>query len=88
MTQEFLLERKFHFNLRKPKGNKPTQIYFVVTIGGRQYKLTTSVKVYPDQWDNTLQVAIVSNTNSKLDNRNNKIANERLEQIKTYIAVR
>lgn len=84
MTQEFLLERKFHFNLRKPKGNKPTQIYFVVTIGGKQYKLTTSVKVYPDQWDNTLQVAIVSNTNSKLDNRNNKIANERLEQIKTY----
>lgn len=84
MSQQFLAERKFHFNLRKPKGKKPTPIYLVVTIGGKQYKLATNTKVYPDQWDNDLQVAIVSNTISKLDNKNNKLANERLEQVKAY----
>ncbi len=84
MSQQFLAERKFHFNLRKPKGKKPTPIYLVVTIGGKQYKLATNTKVYPDQWDNALQVAIVSNTISKLDNKNNKLANERLEQVKAY----
>lgn len=84
MSQEFLAERKFHFNLRKPKGRKPTPIYFVVTIGRKQYKLATSVKVYPEQWDNALQVAIESNTISRLDNKNNRLANERLEQVKAY----
>ncbi len=84
MSQEFLAERKFHFNLRKPKGKKPTPIYFVVTIGRKQYKLATSVKVYPEQWDNALQVAIESNTISRLDNKNNRLANERLEQVKAY----
>jgi len=84
MTQEFLLERKFHFNLRKPKGEKATPIYFVIFIGGKQYKLSTNVKVYPDQWSNAKQIAVISNTNSRLDNRNNKLVNERLEQIRKY----
>lgn len=84
MSQEFLLERKFHFNLRKPKGDKATPIYFVIFIGGKQYKLSTNVKVYPDQWSNAKQIAVISNTNSRLDNRNNKLVNERLEQIRKY----
>lgn len=84
MTQEFLLERKFHFNLRKPKGVKATPIYFVIFVGGKQYKLSTNVKVYPHHWNNAQQIAVVSNTNSRLDNRNNKLVNERLEQIRNY----
>lgn len=84
MTQEFLAERKFHFNLRKPKGTKATPIYFVIFVGGKQYKLSTNVKVYPHHWNNAQQIAVVSNTNSRLDNRNNKLVNERLEQIRNY----
>ena len=84
MKQEFPTERKFHFNLRKPKGGQATPIYFVVSIGGKQYKFATNVKVNPRHWDNSKQLAIVSNTNSRLDNKNNRIVNERLEQIKAY----
>ncbi|MDE5886280.1 MAG: tyrosine-type recombinase/integrase [Muribaculaceae bacterium] len=84
MKQEFPTERKFHFNLRKPKGVQATPIYFVVSIGGKQYKLSTNVKVNPRHWDNTRQVAVISNTNTRLDNKNNRIVNERLEQIKGY----
>lgn len=84
MSQEFLRERKFHFNLRKPKGERATPIYFVVVIGGKQYKLSTNVKVNPQYWDNAQQIAIISNTISRLDNKNNKIVNDRLEQLKGY----
>lgn len=84
MKQEFPTERKFHFNLRKPKGQQATPIYFVVFIGGKQYKLSTNVKVNPRHWDNTRQLAIVSNANTRLDNKNNRIVNERLSQVKAY----
>lgn len=84
MKQEFPTERKFHFNLRKPKGGQATPIYFVVSIEGKQYKFATNVKVNPRYWDNTRQIAVISNTNTRLNNKNNRIVNERLEQIKAY----
>lgn len=47
-------------------------------------KLATNVKVNPRHWDNAKQVATISNVNSRLDNRNNRIVNDRLQQIRTY----
>lgn len=34
--QVFFSEVRAYFNLRKPKGNKPTNIYLVVRIGNVQ----------------------------------------------------
>lgn len=82
--QNFFADVKPHFNLRKPKSKKATPIYLVVFIGGKQYKLTTGVKVYPDQWSKSKQLATISNTNSRLDNKNNQLANKRLSEISGY----
>lgn len=82
MKQLFLKEIRGHFNLRQPKGRKPTDVFFVVYLNGKQYKLSCGMKVYPDQWDSKMQQAIESNQLSKIDNRNNKILNEKINSIR------
>lgn len=80
--QYFLDELRATFCLRKPKGNKPTGIYMMCRIDGKQVKLSTGVKIYPDHWNKKKQEAYISFRLSDLDNRNNEIANDRLTQIK------
>ena len=75
MEQIFIKELKGNFNLRRPKSTKPTPIYYVVYMDGIQHYFATGVKVYPSQWDKKKQIAVVSNTQSKLDNLNNGIVN-------------
>ena len=79
--QNFSRELQGTFNLREPKGTKPTMIYFVVRLNGKQYKLTTGVKVYPSMWSKATQTAIVSNQQTKQDNNNNRLVNEKLSEI-------
>lgn len=71
-----------HFNLRKSKADKPTNIYCVVYMEGRQYYFSIGVKVLPCQWDKKRQVAIISNVQSKIDNYNNKVVNDKLKEQK------
>lgn len=82
MKQQFVKEIRGHFNLRKPKGKKPTDVFFVVCLNGKQYKLSSGMKVYPDQWDSKMQLAIESNQLSRLDNSNNKMLNEKINCIR------
>ena len=82
MKQKFVREVKGHFNLRKPKGEEPTEVYFVVYLEGKQYKLSSGMKVYPNQWDSIEQQAIESNQLSRLDNRNNKLLNAKINRIR------
>ena len=49
--QYFFNEVQARFHLRKPKANKPTNIYLVCRINGKQVKLSTGVKVYPEHWN-------------------------------------
>lgn len=70
------------FNLRTRKANKPTYLYCVVYADGKQYKFTTGVKVLPKQWDNIRQLAVISNVQSKIDNHNNNMVNEKLDEFK------
>lgn len=84
--QTFFGEIKGHFNLREPKGNKPTNIYFVVCIDGRQLKFSTGVKVYPKTWNKKTQTAIVSNQQTAEENRNNLIANKKIIEINNLFA--
>lgn len=80
--QIFVHEMKATFNLREPKGKKPTNIYFVVRVDGKQVKLATGVKVYPNHWNKDKQEAYVSYMLSELDNRNNEIANRKIQELK------
>ena len=84
MKQKFIKEVKGHFNLREPKGRKPTNVFFVVRLNGKQYKLSSRMKVYPNQWDSKGQQAIESNQLTKLDNRNNKMLNAKINSIRCY----
>jgi len=91
--QYFIHEINAHFNLREPKNRKPTTVFMVVRINGRQLKLSTQMKVYPTQWDKRNQQAVISPSLSELDNKNNELLNqkiltyrERFNQFKIYIS--
>ena len=84
--QVFINDMSANFNLRRPKGDKPTNIYLVVRVGRRQIKLSTGVKVYPDHWNVRKQEAYISVRLSELDNLNNTIVNDKLEELKMNFA--
>lgn len=79
-NQRFYKEIEAHFNLRTNKTKKPEMVYLVVRIDGKQYKLSSGVKVYPSQWHKG--IAEESNLLCKRDNNNNKIVNEKLTVLK------
>ena len=83
MENQVFLDFGLRFNLRQTKQNKPTIIYAVFMWKGVQYKINTSVKVYPAHWDSKSQSATVSNRLSKLNNHNNRIVNKRISEIMT-----
>ena len=71
-----------HFNLRKSKASKPTNINCVVYMNGKQYYFATGVKILPCQWDKKRQIAVISNVQSRIENYNNKVVNDKLEELK------
>lgn len=91
--QLFAQEIRVHYNLREPKGNKPTMVFLVVYINKKQIRISTGCKVYPKQWNSTR--AITGITLTKLDNCNNRIcqslaqcfngiSNNRLSNIQSF----
>ncbi len=86
MEQIFIKELKGNFNLRRPRSTKPTPIYYVVYMDGIQHYFATGVRVYPSQWDKKKQIAVVSNTQSKLDNQNNGIVNSKLNLFTQHLS--
>ena len=58
--QAFVNEMTCHFNLREPKAKKPTNIYLVVSIEGKQIKFATGVKIYPEQWNKNPKFATIN----------------------------
>ena len=80
--QTFANEMTCNFNLREPKAKKPTNIYLVVSIEGKQIKFATGVKIYPEQWNKKKQEAFISYRLSELDNQNNAIVNNKIASMK------
>lgn len=85
-AQFFINEIGCNFNLRKPKSEKPTNIYFVARVKNKQIKLSTGVRVYPDQWNVKKQEAYISCRLTELDNENNTIVNEKIGKLKLYFS--
>lgn len=82
--QIFINEMKARFNLRKPRSEKPTNLYLVCRINNKQVKLSTGVKIYPDHWNEKRQEAYISVRLSELDNINNTIVNKKITKLKEY----
>lgn len=82
--QIFINEMKARFNLRKPRSEKPTNLYLVCRINNKQVKLSTGVKIYPDHWNEKRQEAYISVRLSELDNINNTIVNKKISKLKEY----
>lgn len=80
--QLFIDELKGSFNLRETKVDRATNIYFVFRYDGKQYKISTGVKVHPQYWDKINMIAFTNKKISNLDNYNNAIVNN---TIKKYI---
>lgn len=78
-SQHFFKEVVVHYNLKHPKGNKPTMVYLVCYINKKQIKISTGCKVYPKQW-NKVQ-AITSSLLSANDNRNNILLNAKIDEM-------
>ena len=82
--QIFINEMQARFNLRKPRSEKPTNLYLVCRINNKQVKLSTGVKIYPDHWNEKRQEAYISVRLSELDNVNNTIVNKKITKLKEY----
>lgn len=81
--QIFFNEVRASFNLREPKAHRPTNIYLVCRIDKKQVKLSTGVKVYPEQWNIKKQEAFISPRLTELDNMNNLIVNDKIGELKS-----
>ncbi len=82
MEQIFIEELTGHFNLREPKGKKPSTIFFVVRLDGKQYKLSIGVKCYPKFWSKRKQECYTGVNISELDQKNNLTANQQIIMVK------
>ena len=82
--QIFINEMQDRFNLRKPRSEKPTNLYLVCRINNKQVKLSTGVKIYPDHWNEKRQEAYISVRLSEIDNINNTIVNKKITKLKEY----
>ena len=81
MEKQVFLDFNLRFNLRQTRKNKPTIIYAVICYQGRQWKINTGVKVYPNHWSISKQVALCGSGLTQLDNRNNSIVNIKIKQV-------
>ena len=57
---ETLKQLTFNLNLREPRAQKPTPLYLVVKVDGKQIKMPTGVKVLPCWWSKKKQQLNVS----------------------------
>ena len=81
MEQQFWGEMRIRFYVRNIKSSKPVKVYSALILGNSQIRLSTGYRVYSQQWNKKTQRGIISIALSAIDNRNNKILNERLEEI-------
>ncbi|MBP5220868.1 MAG: tyrosine-type recombinase/integrase [Bacteroidaceae bacterium] len=76
----------FNFNLRNPKKvEAETQIYCVVKVNNKQYKMPCGLKVFAYQWDKRKQKCKVLSNMVDSERINNITANRKLSEMKCKI---
>lgn len=81
MEEQVFLDFQIRFSLRHSKTNKPSIIYAVVQFNKRKYKINTDVRIYPQHWIASKQIAMCGSGLTKLDIYNNSIVNNKLRYI-------
>lgn len=81
VTEQHFFDLSLNYNLRNPKSKRPTIVYAVFRVAGKQYKINIGAKVYPSQWDNRLKMPIIHNI-SNLDADNNRIVLAQINRFK------
>ena len=67
-----LKELTLNFNLRKPTSKRPTNVYAVVKVCGKQLKIPTTAKINSYLWDSKKQVPMLLNSMSDAERDNAK----------------
>ena len=67
-----LKELTLNFNLRKPTSKRPTNVYAVVKVCGKQLKIPTTAKINAYLWDSKKQVPMLLNSMSDVERDNAK----------------
>lgn len=78
--QIFSSQLDIKFRLREPKSKRQTAVYMYCRIANKSYKIMTQVRVIPEQWSESKQMAYTSDILSNLDNYNNLIVNDRIKE--------
>ena len=65
-------ELTLNFNLRKPTSKRPTNVYAVVKVCGKQLKIPTTAKINAYLWDSKKQVPMLLNSMSDAERDNAK----------------
>lgn len=68
----YLKELTLNFNLRKPTSKRPTNVYAVVKVCGKQLKIPTTAKINAYLWDSKKQVPMLLNSMSDAERDNAK----------------
>ena len=68
----YLKELTLNFNLRKPTSKKPTNVYAVVKVCGKQIKIPTTAKINAYLWDSKKQVPMLLDGMSEVERDNAK----------------
>ncbi|MBQ9230210.1 MAG: phage integrase SAM-like domain-containing protein [Prevotella sp.] len=69
----YLKELTLNFNLRKPTSKRPTNVYAVVKVCGKQIKIPTTAKINAYLWDSKKQVPMLLNSMSNAERDNAKL---------------
>ena len=59
-----------NFNLRKPQSKRPTNIYAVIKVSGKQIKISIAAKICAYLWDSRKQLPVLSEDMSEADKIN------------------
>jgi integrase len=68
----YLKELTLNFNLRKPTSKRPTNVYAVVKVCGKQMKIPTTAKINAYLWDSKKQVPMLLDSMSEVERDNAK----------------
>ena len=65
-------ELTLNFNLRKPTSKRPTNVYAVVKVCGKQIKIPTTAKINAYLWDSKKQLPLMLDSMSDAERHNAK----------------
>ena len=68
----YLKELTLNFNLRKPTSKRPTNVYAVIKVCGKQIKIPTTAKINAYLWDSKKQIPMLIDSMSDVERDNAK----------------